>query len=174
MAFKMFDPSVFDSFDLERIAKESIIRIHHTEKPPVSLAAQLQRVLVEVNEAAREVRGADQAIAAYSDMRKSKQYPRLRAGVECQIYTCRPSGYRVVCNAQRGDQEMGRCSLEVPDYDHAKAYLLAWIQIGEKWIGDTWDEPSPATLMEKKESSPEDLEDSDAEREEGREAEEDN
>jgi len=183
MAFKMFDPSIFDSFDLEKIAKESTIHIRQTEKPAVSLAARLQRVLFEVVEAARTGRGAEQAIAAYSDIRQSKQYPRLRAGVECHVCTCRPSGYRVVCNAQRGDQEMGRCSLEVQEYDRAKAYLLAWIQIGEKWIGDTWGEPRPTAPMDENEITDtehrlwvEDLEDTEAEGEEGpgRESEEEN
>jgi len=103
MAFTVFDPSIFDSFDLDKIAKESTIHVRQTEKPPVSLAARLQRVLFEVVEAARTGRGAEQAIAAYSDMRQSKKYPRLRAGVECHICISRPSGYRVVCNVQRGD-----------------------------------------------------------------------
>ncbi len=183
MAFQMFDPSIFDSFDLEKIAKESIIRIRQTEKPPISVAAQLQRVLVEVVEAARTGRGAEQAIAAYSDIRQSKQYPRLRARVECHICTSRPSGYRVVCNAQRGDQEMARCSVEVQDYHHAKAYLLAWIQVGEKWIGDTWGGPRPTAPMDENDISDtehrlwvEDLEDTEAEREAGpgRASEEDN
>jgi len=164
MPFKMFDPSIFDSVDLEKIEKESTVRVLQTEKPPVSVAAQLQRVLVEVIEAARAGRGAEQAIAAYSDMRQSKQYPRLRAGVECHICISRPSGYRVVCNAQRGDQEMGRCSVEVQDYGRAKAHLLAWIQIGESWIGDTWSEPPSSIPMSESEVS---LEDSEAEDEEG-------
>ncbi len=163
----MFDPSIFDSVDLEKIEKESTIRLLQTEKPPISVASQLQRVLVEVVEAVRAGRGAEQAIAAYSDMRHSKQYPRLRAGVECHICISRPSGYRVVCNVQRGDQEMGRCSVEVQDYGSAKVHLLAWIQIGEKWIGDTWGEPSPATPMEEKEITPEDLEDSEEDDGEG-------
>ncbi len=152
----MFDPSIFDSVDLEEMEKESTVRVLQTEKAPVSVAAQLQRVLVEVVEAARAGRGAEQAIAAYSDMRRSKQYPRLRAGVECHICVSRPSGYRVVCNAQRGDQEMGRCSVEVQDYDRAKAHLLAWIQIGEGWIRDTWSEPPSSTPTSETEVSVED------------------
>src|SRR5260370_37691968 len=164
MPLKMFDPPIFDSVDLEKIPKESTVRVLQTKKPPVSVAAHLQRVLVEVVEAARAGRGAEQAIAAYSDMRQSKQYPRLRAGVECHICISRPSGYRVVCNVQRGDQEMGRCSVEVQDYGRAKVHLLAWIQIGEKWIGDTWGEPSPITSMGETEVS---LEDTEAEDEEG-------
>jgi len=170
----MFDPSIFDSVDLEKIEKESTVQVLQTEKPPVSVATQLQRVLVEVIDAARAGRGAEQAIAAYSDMRQSKQYPRLRAGVECHICISRPSGYRVVCNAQRGDQEMGRCSIEVQDYGRAKAHLLAWIQIGEKWIGDTWGEPRHTAPMDENEITDtehrlwvEDLEDTEAEGEEG-------
>ncbi len=164
MPFKMFDPSIFDSVDLEKIPKESTVRVLQTEKPPVSVAAHLQRVLVEVVEAARAGRGAEQAIAAYSDMRQSKQYPRLRAGVECHICISRPSGYRVVCNVQRGDQEMGRCSVEVQDYGRAKAHLLAWIQIGESWVGDSWSEPTSSTMMGESEIT---LEDTEAESEEG-------
>src|SRR5260370_11782958 len=106
----------------EKIEKKSTIHTRKRENPPVSLAARLQRVLFEVVEAARTGRGAEQAIAAYSDMRQSKQYPRLRAGVECHICTCRPSAYRVVCNAQRGDQEMPRYSLDVSHYVPAHAY----------------------------------------------------
>lgn len=173
MPFKMFDPSIFDSIDLEKIEKESTVRVLQTEKPPVSVAARIQRVLVEVVEAARAGRGAEQAIAAYSDMRQSKQYPRLCAGVECHICVSRPSGYRVVCNAQRGDQEMGRCSVEVQDYDRAKAHLLAWIQIGGNWIGDSWSEPTLGTPMSENEIA---LENTEAESDEGLspEAEEDN
>jgi len=78
---------------------------------------------------------------------------------------------------------MGRCSLEVQEYDRAKAYLLAWIRIGEKWIGDTWGEPRPTAPMDENEITDtehrlwvEDLEDTEAEGEEGpgREFEEDN
>ena len=164
MGFKMFDPSIFDSFDLDKIAKESTIHVRQTEKPPVSLAALPQRILFEVVAAARTRRGAEQAIAAYSDMRQSKKYPRPRAGVKCHICISRPSGYRIVCNAQRGDQEMGRCSIEVQDYGRAKAHLLGWIQIGERWIDDTWSEPPSGIPMSEIEVS---IEDSEAEDEEG-------
>jgi len=68
---------------------------------------------------------------------------------------------------------MGRCSVEVQDYGSAKAHLLAWIQIGEGWIGDSWSEPTSITPMAENEVS---LEDTEAQDEEGLspEAEEDN
>ncbi len=78
---------------------------------------------------------------------------------------------------------MGRYSLEVPDYGRAKAHLLAWVQIGEKWIGDTWGEPRHTALMDENEITDtehrlwvEDLEDTEAEGEErtGRESGEEN
>src|SRR6267143_1379365 len=131
---------------LRKLRRNRLFKSYKLRNRRVSVATQLQRVLVEVIDAARAGRGAEQAIAAYSDIRQSKQYPRLRAGVECHICISRPSGYRVVCNAQRGDQEMGRCSIEVQDYGRAKAHLLAWIQIGERWIGDTWSEPPSSAL----------------------------
>ncbi len=59
---------------------------------------------------------------------------------------------------------MGRCSVEVQDYGRAKAHLLAWIQIGESWVGDSWSEPTSSTMMGESEIT---LEDTEAESEEG-------
>ncbi len=68
---------------------------------------------------------------------------------------------------------MSRCSVEVQEYGRAKAHLLAWIQIGESWIADSWSESTSSASMSENEVS---LEDTEAEGEEdlSPEAEEDN
>jgi hypothetical protein len=154
MAYEVVDPSTLSADQLEDALRNSPVLSVTASKFLRRLAEAAPRVLVEARDPTESKR-IDHLIAAYVDIRSSRAYPKLTASIKCEIEMDLSGRYSVQCRRKHGDQREMGLAVTVVEYRLAKAYVLAWIPVSEKWIGESWAERpiSPSGSTERNENS---------------------
>jgi hypothetical protein len=80
-------------------------------------------------------------MAAYSDIRQSRVYPRLTARIESEVIAIR-EGWLLMVRTQHGNQESLGGIFGFGSYRVTCLHVAAWIWFSRCWIGDSWEENS--------------------------------
>ncbi len=82
-----------------------------------------------------------QTLAAYSNIRQSRIYPRLRSGIEIEVVAAYKS-WLMMARSQHGNQDSFGGIFKFGSYAATHLHVAAWIWFCRRWIGNSWEDDS--------------------------------